>query len=77
MEIFHDTGARVHEPEEKKMGPGWDPAQGEVPGPGTIAEGVECSQKRTYHDCPPEELTSSCLQESDGDVCAQTMDRSS
>jgi hypothetical protein len=38
--------------------PNWDPAQGEVPSPGTIIETVECSQKGTYHDCPPEHPTS-------------------
>jgi hypothetical protein len=34
-------------------GPKWDPDQGEVSRPDTIAETMECSQKGTYHDCPP------------------------
>lgn len=37
------------------MGLGWDPAQGEVPKSGTIAEAVEHSWKGTQHDCPPED----------------------
>jgi hypothetical protein len=31
------------------MGPKWDPVQGEAPGPDTITEVMEGSQKETYH----------------------------
>jgi hypothetical protein len=32
-------------------GPKWDPAQGELPSPGTITETLKYSQKWAYHDC--------------------------
>jgi hypothetical protein len=35
------------------------PAQGEVPGPESITEAMECSQKGIYHDYPPRYSTSS------------------
>jgi hypothetical protein len=38
-------------------GPKWGPAHGEVPRPDTITEASECSQKGTYHDCPPKDPT--------------------
>jgi hypothetical protein len=53
------------------MGPGWDPAQEEVPGLGTVAEVVEYSQKG------PRMTAFWRTQQSDADVCAQPMDRSS
>ena len=40
-------------------GPKWDPAQEESPRPDTITEDMECSQKGTYHDYPPEDPISS------------------
>jgi hypothetical protein len=40
-------------------GPKWDPAQGEVPAPGTITEVMEYSQKGIYYDCPPRDPISS------------------
>jgi hypothetical protein len=40
--------------------PRWDPAQRVAPRPGTITEAMKHSQKGTYHDCPPEDPTSSC-----------------
>jgi hypothetical protein len=33
--------------------------QGEAPRPDAITEAMECSQKGTYHDCPPKGPTSS------------------
>jgi hypothetical protein len=39
--------------------PKWDPVKGEVPGPDTITEVMECPQKGTYHDCPTRDPTSS------------------
>jgi hypothetical protein len=39
--------------------PNWDPAQGEVPRPGTISEAMEHSQKGAYHNGPQKEPTSS------------------
>jgi hypothetical protein len=41
-----------------------------------ITEAMECSQKGTYHDCPPKRPNKQ-LKESDADICTQPMDRSS
>jgi hypothetical protein len=37
----------------------WDPAQGEAPRPDTITEAIECSLKKTYHDYPLKDPSSS------------------
>jgi hypothetical protein len=47
----------------------------EVPRPDTITEVMVCSQKGTYHDCPPKDPTKQ-LKESDADICTQPIDRS-
>jgi hypothetical protein len=39
------------------ISPEREPAQREVPRPDTITEAMECSQKGTYHDCPPKDPT--------------------
>jgi len=39
--------------------PKWDPAHREASRPYTITEAMGCSQKGTYHDCPPKDQTRS------------------
>jgi hypothetical protein len=44
--------------EGRVTGPKWGPIHWEVPRSNTITEAMECSQKGTYHDCPPKDPTS-------------------
>jgi hypothetical protein len=50
----------------EKVGPKWNPVQGEVLRPDIVAEAVEHSQKGTYHDCPLKDPTRA---ESDAGIC--------
>jgi hypothetical protein len=50
--IYRDGNGEEPRKEGAVTGPKWDPDQGKV-------KGMDCSQKGTYHNCPPKDPTSS------------------